>query len=310
MSYRYIVSSHMNRYLSGVAKFNHLLAERLGAECVALHDAVPDGPALVSIKLSDCPDDALSTIAEACDRLQASGIVYDLFFHTFDDLPIERAFIGGSREVFAGNAELTARIVEAGSAAVTLWCPALVDSDATVESVGLTIFSFGMSHKIQMEYYVMLEAVLSDAGIEHELLVSTAFHEKASFGEIDLIEQRFRETFGERVKLLGFLSDGSVNHFLHRSDLFCAFFQDGVRANNTSVYAAMGSGTPLVTNLDQYSPQWMQHGVNVLDIRQLDATCLTGETLERIGREGRQAATEHASWEALVRVLAEGGADV
>lgn len=311
MSYRYVISSHMNRYLSGVAKFNHILADRLGAECVALHDVpvVQAGPALVSIKLSDCPDDALATIAEACERLRGTGITYDLFFHTFDDLPLERAFLDGSRTVFAGNAELTARIATAGAAAETLWCPALVDADASVESEALTIFSFGMSHKIQMKYYVVLEALLSGAGIEYELLVSTAFHEKASFGEIDLIEQRFRETFGERVKLLGFLSDGSVNHFLQRSNLFCAFFRSGVRANNTSVYAAMSSGTPLLTNLDAYSPEWMQHDVNVLDIGHLKARSLDRDALERIGCAGREATAEHASWDALVDVLSEGSPD-
>ncbi|MEJ7892778.1 MAG: hypothetical protein WKF94_09060 [Solirubrobacteraceae bacterium] len=43
-----------------------------------------------------------------------------------------------------------------------------------------------------------------------------------------------------------------------------------MRANNTSVAAAMEEGAIVITNLDKFSPAWFEHGVNVLDIGQLD----------------------------------------
>ncbi len=50
---------------------------------------------------------------------------------------------------------------------------------------------------------------------------------------------------------LGNLSDVAVYNELRRATFFAAFFDGGVRANNTSVAAAMETGAVVITNLDQ-----------------------------------------------------------
>lgn len=300
-----VLTSHTNRYLSGVAKFSALLAERLGIPCVPL---VPEhlpsrGPVLVSIKLADCPEEARAVIHRVISQLRRNRITYDVFLHSFDGSTAECRLIAGCRQAFAGNAELADSVRSAGERAVALWCPALVDTGGLDHDAALSIFSFGMAHKVQASHYTRLHDLLELHCPDYALLVSTAFHEKASFGYIDDLERRFRETFGKKVHLLGFLSDPSVNHFLQRADAFCAFFPAGVRANNTSVLAAMAAGTPVITNMDRYSPQWMRHGETVLDIAQLTAHDLTSASLQRVGRNGMNGAASHAGWEELLERL-------
>lgn len=304
-TYSYVVSSHTNRYLSGVAKFNHLLAERLGAKCIGLEDAIPAQPGrlLLSVKLSDMTAVDGARLDALNAAYQAHGLEYDTFFHSYQRLPMERRLAAGSNSVFAANAEVAAALEDSGCSAEALWCPALLDADAPLDPRGLCLFSFGMSHKLQLPYYRMLQARLEGMGAEYQVLVSTAFHEKASFGDIDSIERTFRQLFGSHARLLGFLSDAAVNFFLSKSQVFCAFFEGGVRANNTSVYAAMRSGVPLLTNLDTMSPQWMQHGVNVLDIRRLRCGDLDGRLLVSLGEQGRADAEANASWDSLTERL-------
>lgn len=304
-----IGSTHMNRYLSGVARFNHLLAERLEVPCMPFVRAVDRGEPLLflSVKLADCPRTELHALEAATDRLMHRGVPYALFFHSFAALPLERRLAQGALTVFAGNAEIARMLADAGAAPVSLWCPSLLDGDALPKDGGLTLFSFGMSHKMQPAQYGQLHDLLQNAGLAHTLLVSTAFHEKASFGDMDEIAHGFRRIFGADVQLLGFLSDAAVGHFLARADLFCAFFPSGVRANNTSVAAAMSRGAPVVTNLDRYSPRWMQHGHNVFDIGRLRATDLLPGRLAQVAERASRDVEEHAGWETLTAVLAAPG---
>jgi len=308
MSYRAVVSSHMNPYLSGVAKFNHILAKRLAVECVGLVDALllSEGPVLVSVRLSEHDIDAMRDVEALVAKLAADAIEYDLFFHTFDGLTIENDLVESCRTVFAGNEEIAHALRDYDTHVRVLWCPALIDES---ESVGggeeIVVFSFGMSHKIQLEYYEMLGRLLEVSGLNYSLRISTAFHEKASFGDIDEVERHFREQFGARAHLLGFLSDAAVNHFLESAELFCAFFKGGVRANNTSVYAAMAKGCTLLTNLDEYSPKWMQHGVNVLDINSVQVDDLRCASLQELGAAAKRDVEIHASWDLLAAALSE-----
>ena len=58
---------------------------------------------------------------------------------------------------------------------------------------------------------------------------------------------------------LGNLSDVAVYNQLRESTFFAAFFDRGVRANNTSVAAAMETGAVVITNLDELSPPEYVH---------------------------------------------------
>jgi cytidyltransferase-like protein len=305
--YRAIVTTHMNPYLSGVAKFSKMLAERLGAPCLPLADpaALARGPLLLSVKLSDDGTRGPAQARSALAVLREHETVFDVFFHAYGSLAEERELARAARNVFAGNAEMARRLAGDGLDGEALWCPELLDHARPVTEHQLQLFSFGMVHKVRLGDYERLRDLLDGAGVDYSLAVSTAFHEKASFGGIDSITEGFSRIFGDRVSLLGFLSDAAVGHFLRRAHAFVAFFPRGVRANNTSVVAAMAAGRVPLTNLDADSPEWMRHGVNCLDIARITADDLEPSSLLALGRQARADAREHASWEALTERLLE-----
>jgi hypothetical protein len=80
-----------------------------------------------------------------------------------------------------------------------------------------------------------------------------------------------RELFDGRCFFLGTLSDLAVADELHRATFFAAFFEGGVRANNTTVASAMERGAVVITNLDAGSPEGLRHMETVIDIEQADA---------------------------------------
>lgn len=303
--YLAVVTSHTNPYLSGVAKFSRLLAERLGAPCLPLGDpaGLDRGPLLLSLKLSDDGDRAAGPAIAALRELERGGVTFDVFLHAYDGTAQERALAAAARTRFAGNGEIARRMTSDGLPAEALWCPELLDHARPVGEHALTLFSFGMVHKVRVDDYERLRDVLEGAAADYTLTVSTAFHEKASFGGIDEITTGFTRVFGDRVSLLGFLSDAAVGHFLRRSHAFVAFFPHGVRANNTSVLAAMAAGRVPLTNLDGDSPPWMRHGANVLDIGRVTAADLVPTTLLRLGRQARDDAAVNAGWDALTERL-------
>jgi hypothetical protein len=226
-----------------------------------------------------------------------------VFLHAYSHAPEERLLAIGARRCFAGNGEIARMMLAGGLIAEPLWCPELLDHARPVGDHVLQLFSFGMVHKVRVADYERLRDTLNDAGIDYTLTVSTAFHEKASFGGIDSITQGFTRIFGDRVSLLGFLSDAAVGHFLRRAHAFVAFFPGGVRANNTSVFAAMAAGRVPLTDLDAFSPAWMRHGVNVLDLSSLTAEDLDAQRLLALGHRARRDVALNAGWPALTERL-------
>ena len=76
---------------------------------------------------------------------------------------------------------------------------------------------------------------------------------------------------------MGYLSDTAVFNHLIDSTFLAAFFEKGLRANNTTVNAAMECGCTVITNLDEHSPAGLSHMKNVIDINLCDRL----PTLER-----------------------------
>ncbi len=300
--YAAIVTTHTNPYLSGVAKFSAMLAGRLGVPCVPVTEAraLLRGPLLLSAKLSDDGPRGAALAADALEALQRNRVEFDVFLHAYTSAPEERALAACARRRFAGNGEIARRMSADGVEATALWCPELLDHARPVTEHVLQLFSFGMVHKVRVPDYERLRDLLEGARVDYALTVSTAFHEKASFGGIDSIAEGFTRIFGERVSLLGFLSDAAVGHFLRRAHAFVAFFPGGVRENNTSVLAAMAAGRVPLTNLDPDSPEWMLHGRNVLDVARVGAEDLQPVGLLRLGQQAREDAAANAGWDALV----------
>jgi len=305
--YGLVVTSHMNATLSGVAKFNRILADRLGVPCVGFGEAavmpVGHGRFLLSIKMADATEEEAAQARALMHMAKERDVELDLFLHTFDGSPLEYDLLDAATRVFCGNAEIRHALAGHDKTVLDAWCPFLVDLDRNIGETPFNVFSFGMAHKLQLAYYRKLHAKLEESQPSYSLWISTAFHEKANFGDFHSISNQLSGMFGDRIRFLGFLSDAAINYFLERIHLFVAFFPKGVRANNTSIYVPLEKGLPVLTNLDAHSPSWMRHGVNVLDIERVTHEDFVPNRLSSVATQGQRDGRTHASWDALVEMF-------
>ena len=102
---------------------------------------------------------------------------------------------------------------------------------------------------------------------------------------------------------LGNLSDVAVHNQLRQSTFFAAFFPKGVRANNTTVAAAMETGAVVVTNLDAHSPPEYVHLENVIDIGRCAELPTDPAVLAGL-RERAFATAKARGWDELVERMA------
>jgi hypothetical protein len=92
--------------------------------------------------------------------------------------------------------------------------------------------------------------------------------------------------------------------FPSTATFFAAFFDRGVRANNTTVSAAMSCGAVVITNRDAYLPAAYAHLQTVIDIARCDALPTDPGVIRDIGRRAAAVATGSLGWDALVDHLA------
>ncbi len=101
---------------------------------------------------------------------------------------------------------------------------------------------------------------------------------------------------------MGYLSGPAVFSHLLDCTYLAAFFEKGLRANNTTVNAAMEQGCSVITSLDDHSPAGLVHMQNVIDIN-----LCTGlpdiEDARRIGGAARDVALAQCGWDQLVAQL-------
>ena len=128
-------------------------------------------------------------------------------------------------------------------------------------------------------------------------------HENTSFDDAFVV--RFKELlsiFNGQIYFMGYLSDTAVFNHLVDCTFLAAFFEKGLRANNTSVNAAMECGCAVITNLDEDSQSGLAHMKNVIDVNRCDRLPDFDEA-ERIGRAAREVAHAEYGWDQLVEHL-------
>jgi hypothetical protein len=79
------------------------------------------------------------------------------------------------------------------------------------------------------------------------------------------------------------------------------FYDPAVRANNTTLWAALDAGTPVITNLDAQSPPELIHHRSVFDLAQV-TEWPEANHLREVRHGGRKAA-EVYSWDRLIEKL-------
>ena len=112
-----------------------------------------------------------------------------------------------------------------------------------------------MAHKIRVPLYRRLRDLLEATGKTYSVYVSTALHENTSFDDSFVVRfEELQSIFNGRIYFMGYLSDTAVFNHLLDCTFLAAFFEKGLRANNTTVNAAMEVGCAVITNLDEHSP--------------------------------------------------------
>lgn len=299
-----VLGYHLNPLSCGIAKFNLALANELGVPVISLFDpsAASARRPLLSIKLSEFTYNHARDLERFLDERPATQSLR-LFLHAYDDTDLERRAIAEADIVYVGNFELAERIKPIRPDVVEAWCPGAVFDAAPFEPTELSVFSFGMAHKVRGDSYRRLDDLLKQTGKSYSLYLSTALHEGTTIetafaGAVDSI----RKHFSGPVNFLGFLSDAAVMHYLRSTDYFAAFFPSGVRANNTSVHTAMTAGAVVVTNLDDRSPREYVHMKSVVDLASCTALPTTAAELEAISDQARSVAGGYG-WPLLARRL-------
>ena len=297
-----IAGYHLNPWTCGIAKFNAILASHLALPVVGIR-AVELGnyrQPLLSLKLSEF---SASDGADLDIWSQAHVGQFEVFFHAFDGTPIERRLLQAARRVFCGNRKLFADLCPLRPDIVELFCPGTILSPARFQKTELSVFTFGMAHKIRVPLYRRLRDLLDAAARSYSVYVSTALHENTTFdGSFVVRFEELQTLFNGQVYFMGYLSDTAVFNHLLDCTFLAAFFDDGLRANNTTVNAAMECGCAVVTNLDEHSPDGLVHMKNVIDIN-LCERLPDDEQFGRIGRAAREIAHARYGWEQLVAQL-------
>jgi hypothetical protein len=297
-----IAGYHLNPWTCGIAKFNAILARRLDLPVVRIGstELANYRRPLLSLKMNEfSAEDAL-----ALDTwIERHAGDFELFLHAFDNTALEKRMLAAAARVACGNRELFEQLHPVRSDIVESFCPGTLLNPQRFDDTQLKVFTFGMAHKIRVSLYRRLRDLLDATGKSYSVFVSTALHENTSFDDSFIVRfDELQSIFNGQIYFMGYLSDTAVFNHLVDCNFLAAFFEKGLRANNTTVNAAMEVGCAVITNLDEYSPDGLVHMTNVIDINRCEALPDPAEA-EKIGRAARDIAHTDYGWDQLVAQL-------
>ena len=298
-----VVGHHMNPFRSGVARFNEMLAEALAVPLLKLGQeaaARSDCP-LFSFKVGELDPVACEQLAAVLVHDRREG-AWCVFLHDFGGLPLECRLVADAARVWCGNHAVHAAVRALTDRAEIVWVPGLVADLRRFEPATIQVFSFGMAHKIRTDMFRKLRGLLDASGETYALYVSNANHETATMEDAQLVYSDMHKIFPRRLYFMGNLSDVAVYNQLVSTTYFAAFFDPGVRANNTSVASAMEHGAVVITNLDEHSPAEFVHMDNVIDIGACEELPSDPLVLKQISVRAMETARAR-DWEQLVQAL-------
>jgi len=297
-----IAGYHLNPWTCGIAKFNMILGRHLSLPVVGIGSPELAGykMPLLSLKMSEfTPDDARKLDGWMAEHAGS----FELFLHAFDQTPVEMRLLSAAARVYCGNQELARLLSPLRPDIVESFCPGTLLTPQRFQESELSVFTFGMAHKIRVPLYRRLRDLLDASGRSYSIYVSTALHEGTSFDDSFVVRfEELQALFNGQIYFMGYLSDTAVFNQLIDTTFLAAFFEKGLRANNTSVNAAMECGCAVITNLDEDSPRGLAHMENVIDINRCDR--LPGfDEAAAIGRAARTIAHAEYGWDQLVAQL-------
>ena len=254
-----VLSYHLNGAVCGVAKFNQLLAAKLGVPCKSYYLYDHARRPLASIKFSEMRDQYLMLLPKP----------YELMVHDLPVLDVEWQAVLRADRVIAANPVIARRLREQHHDVVEGFCPSTLQGNP--HRAPLNVLTFGMAHKLQLPYYEKLKALLDATGQDYTVSVSTAVHEGSPWDAVSEAGEKLRAIFQDRTRALGYLADDALARELQDCSAVAMFFDPALRANNTTFWAAVDAGVPVLTNLDGDSPQLPQLGHFLLNIDTVNA---------------------------------------
>ncbi len=298
-----IISYRLDVLHSGVAKFNAELARRLDVPVYGVFDdiALSSQCPLFSLKLADMTQPDCARLAARIIEIQ-KGKRSRVFLHSFSGLEEERKILQMTEKVYCANSEIYQAVAALHREAEELWCPPLLSDTRKLPRRDLKIFSFGMAHKIRIDMFRKLHDLLEGTGQAYVLVMSNAFHESASLNDSLDAFANIEKLFGPNFYHVGFLSDAAVANFIKDATFFAAFFDKGVRANNSTVMSAMEQGAVVITNLDRYSPSSFIHMETLIDIGKCAALSVDADILSHISKQAKKTVRSF-SWKKLLDVM-------
>lgn len=304
--YSYLISTNTKPHLSGVAKFGEIIAKKLDVPYMGfsqVEQLKENSSVFLSVTFFMADIELETEIWRFLSLVEEKNITFSIFFHSFDNLPIEHALIKHATRIYAANEEIFQRLQFTNKPKKSVWSPSLLSNGLKTNDFSLNIFSFGMAFKIQMKSHKLLAKKLEKFNINYIIRFSTGFHEKASFGKYDELAFQLEEIYGGKVQFYGFLSDEAVSYFINISNVYVNFFPKGVRSNNTTIFAVMKKGCPVITNLDKFSPKWMKQGKNIFDIQELTKDMISKDILSKIGKQAMKDVERNVSLNKLTTLI-------
>lgn len=297
-----IAGYHLNPWTCGIAKFNAILARRLDLPVVRIGSAELTGyrRPLLSLKMSEFTAEDARALDTWIERHTGA---FELFLHAFDNTALEKRMLAAAARVTCANRELYGQLEPSRPDIVEAFCPGTLLNPQRFDDTELKVFTFGMAHKIRVPLYRKLRDLLEAAGKTYSIFVSTALHENTSFDDSFVVRfEELQSIFNGQIYFMGYLSDTAVFNHLVDCNFLAAFFEKGLRANNTTVNAAMEVGCAVITNLDGHSPRGLMHMKNVIDINRCEQLPEAADA-ESIGRAARELAHADYGWDQLVAQL-------
>lgn len=298
-----VVTHHLNPFASGVARFNQILAERLDVPFAGLEDpaAAQARHPLISLKVGELDARESGVLTALLDARAGDG-AFSCFLHDLGGGALEQRLVSGSAVVLAGNAAVAEQARALSADVREAWAPGLILDQRPFPDADVSVFSFGMAHKVRTELFARLHDLLEASGSSYALYMSNANHATATLRDAQTAYEEMHDVFPDHLYFMGNLSDVAIHNQLLTATYFAAFFPGGVRANNTSVLSAMEHGCVVITNLDEHSPSEFVHGENVIDVDRATALPTDAETLARMRARTLETAAGR-SWDRLVEAV-------
>src|SRR5947208_1232381 len=205
----FIASHRLNTFASGVARFNDIIGAELGVPVIGLFDErLPlTGSPLLSFKVSELSDverEHLGTI------LDSAAWRTRLFVHDWAATDVEERMVREAEIVYCGNHAVYEQVRELNSRHEILWSPGLILDSRRFHPTAISVFTFGMAHKLRTEMFLRLRELLETSELSWAVYVSSANHETASIRDGEIVFQEVKKLFPSGLYFLGNLSDVAI----------------------------------------------------------------------------------------------------